>query len=309
MKKLRKKKIIFIMGPTACGKTELAMILNRSLPVRVISVDSCLIYKGLDIGTSKPTIDQLRSCPHQLIDIIDPSKYYSVSNFQKDANVEIERSILLERIPLLIGGTMLYFRTLLGGLDPSLPNTNPEVRSFLHNLVRRFGIHKTFFLLKKVHPRLKKMVNFNDSQRMLRAMEVFLISGKNIEEFRTSDRFPYFVLQIAIFPRDKFRLHRRIEGRFLKMLKNGLEEEVSLLCSRGDLDDSFPSIRSIGYRQMWLYLCGKIDYDKMVYESIRDTKNFAKKQMTWIKSWKNVKLFDVGESSKILEKIAYFIDT
>ncbi|WP_257787994.1 tRNA (adenosine(37)-N6)-dimethylallyltransferase MiaA [Candidatus Riesia pediculicola] len=298
-----------MMGPTACGKTELAIHLNQILPIQIISVDSCLIYKGLDIGTSKPTPDQLHNYSHRLIDIVDPSNYYSVSNFLRDATLEIKNSILLKKTPLLIGGTMLYFHALLRGLDPSLPRSNLEIRKILRNFVKRFGLQKTLSIFRKIHPKLKISSNLNDFQRTLRAIEVFLISNKNIEDFNNYERLLYPVLKIAILPKNRIDLYCRIRDRFFKMLKSGLEEEVNLLYHRGDLNDSFPSIRSIGYRQMWSYLSGKISYESMIFESIKATKRFAKKQMTWIKNWKDLHLFDFNEQNKILEKVACFIDS
>lgn len=299
---------IFIMGPTASGKTTLAIELCQKLPVEIISVDSTLIYRGMDIGTAKPTPEEQQTAPHRLIDILDPSHSYSVADFRRDALLEIEKIVTSGRIPLLVGGTMLYFKALLEGLSP-LPSANIKIRIEIEMQAKQFGwgaIHKR---LQAVDPISAARIHPNDQQRLSRALEIFLVSGKSQTELtKTIDtELPYNILQFAILSQDRQILHQRIKMRFLQMLKAGFENEVNALYTRCDLHIDLPAIRSIGYRQMWLYLSGEISYDEMIYRGICATRQLAKRQITWLKRWRNIHKLDTNDIKKILNIILHVI--
>lgn len=303
-----KPQAIFIMGPTASGKTALAMALRQQLPVEIISVDSALIYRGMDIGTAKPTPEEQQIAPHRLIDILDPAQSYSAADFRRDALLEMEKIVASGRIPLLVGGTMLYFKALLDGLSP-LPSADVTIRAEIEMQAKQFGwgaIHKR---LQEADPISAARIHPNDPQRLSRALEVFLVSGKSVTELTeiVEAELPYNVLQFAISPRDRKIIHQRIEMRFLQMLKTGFEDEVSTLYARGDLHGDLPAIRSVGYRQMWSYLSGEISYDEMVYRGICATRQLAKRQITWLRGWKNVHRLDSDDIKGILNTILHVI--
>ena len=283
-----KPKAIFLMGPTASGKTDLAIALRKSLPVEVISVDSALIYKGMDIGTAKPSREELAKAPHRLIDILDPAESYSAMNFRADALKEMAKITVSGRIPLLVGGTMLYYKALIKGLSP-LPSADSEVRAKIEQKAAEFGwgaLHKD---LMAIDPISANRINPNDSQRINRALEVFYITGKTMTELTTQqgESLPYDVLQFAIAPEDRAVLHERIEQRFHKMIELGFEQEVRKLFERGDLNIDLPSIRCVGYRQMWEYLQGDISLDEAIFKGICATRQLAKRQITWLRGWQS----------------------
>ncbi len=247
-------KAIFLMGPTASGKTALAIELRKILPVELISVDSALIYKGMDIGTAKPNAEELLAAPHRLLDIRDPSQAYSAADFRRDALAEMADITAAGRIPLLVGGTMLYFKALLEGLSP-LPSADPEVRARIEQQAAEQGWESLHRQLQEVDPVAAARIHPNDPQRLSRALEVFFISGKTLTELTqtSGDALPYQVHQFAIAPASRELLHQRIEQRFHQMLASGFEAEVRALFARGDLHTDLPSIRCVGYRQMWSY--------------------------------------------------------
>ena len=284
---MNKPKIITLMGPTASGKTAIAMNLYERYPIDIISVDSSLIYRGMDIGTAKPTKEEQQKYPHQLIDICDPSESYSAANFRQDAITEIEKILKKGRIPLLVGGTMLYFKALIEGLSP-LPAANSEIRQQIEEKADRLGWQAIHEELKKVDPVSANRIHPNDPQRLNRALEVYLISGKSLTELTqdSGEALPYEIMQFAIMPEDRTILHQRIEKRFLQMLEQGFEQEVKTLMQRSDLHLNLPSIRCVGYRQMWQYLNGDTSYDEMVFKSICATRQLAKRQITWLRGWK-----------------------
>ncbi|RXK33949.1 tRNA (adenosine(37)-N6)-dimethylallyltransferase MiaA [Arsenophonus endosymbiont of Bemisia tabaci Asia II 3] len=303
-----KPQAIFIMGPTASGKTALAMALRQQLPVEIISVDSALIYCGMDIGTAKPTREEQQIAPHRLIDILDPAQSYSAADFRRDALLEMEKIVASDRIPLLVGGTMLYFKALLDGLSP-LPSADVTFRAEIEMQAKQFGWEAIHKRLQAVDPISAAKIHPNDPQRLSRALEVFLVSGKSLTELTeiVEAELPYNVLQFAISPQDRKILHQRIEMRFLQMLKTGFEDEVSALYARGDLHGDLPAIRSVGYRQMWSYLSGEISYDEMVYRGICATRQLAKRQITWLRGWKNVHRLDSDDIKGILNTILHVI--
>ncbi|MDF7670771.1 tRNA (adenosine(37)-N6)-dimethylallyltransferase MiaA [Orbaceae bacterium ESL0721] len=284
---MKQKRIFTLMGPTASGKTAVAMALCDRFPIDIISVDSALIYRGMDIGTAKPTKTELLKYPHKLIDICDPAMRYSAANFRHDAILEIERSLANDRIPLLVGGTMLYFKALLEGLSP-LPEANSEVRQQIEERAKRDGWAAIHEELKKVDPISAARIHPNDPQRLNRALEVYLISGKSLTELtqKSGDRLPYVVEQLAIMPESRTILHNNIKDRFMQMLDQGFKTEVEQLMTRSDLHLDLPSMRCVGYRQMWEYLNGDISYDEMVFKGICATRQLAKRQITWLRGWK-----------------------
>lgn len=283
-----KPKTIFLMGPTASGKTDLAIALRENLPVEVISVDSALIYKGMDIGTAKPSPEELAKAPHRLIDILDPAESYSAMNFRADALKDMAEITASGRIPLLVGGTMLYYKALIEGLSP-LPSADSEVRAQIEQKAAEFGWGALHQDLMVIDPVSANRINPNDSQRINRALEVFYITGKTMTELtaQQGESLPYDVLQFAIAPEDRAVLHQRIEQRFHKMIALGFEQEVRKLFERGDLNIDLPSIRCVGYRQMWEYLQGDISLDEAIFKGICATRQLAKRQITWLRGWQN----------------------
>ena len=284
---MNKPKIISLMGPTASGKTAYAMALYDKYPIDIISVDSALIYRGMDIGSAKPTKEEQLKYPHKLIDICDPAESYSAANFRYDAIVEIEKSLSNGRTPLLVGGTMLYFKALIEGLSP-LPAANSDIRDQIEEKANRLGWQAIHEELKKVDPISAQRIHPNDPQRLNRALEVYLITGKSLTELtkESGDALSYDIMQLAIMPEDRAELHQRIEQRFLQMLDQGFEDEVKKLMQRPDLHLNLPSIRCVGYRQMWEYLNGDTSYDEMVFKGICATRQLAKRQITWLRGWK-----------------------
>lgn len=285
---MTKPPAIFLMGPTASGKTDLAIALRKSLPVEVISVDSALIYKGMDIGTAKPTASELALAPHRLIDILDPAESYSVMNFRDDALREMSEITAQGKIPLLVGGTMLYYKALLDGLSP-LPSADPAVRAEIERRAEQQGWNALHAELLAIDPVAGARINPNDSQRINRALEVFYISGRTMTELTAEqgEAIPYSITQFAIAPQDRAVLHQRIEQRFHKMIDLGFEQEVRRLFERGDLNADLPSIRCVGYRQMWEYLSGEISLDEAIFKGICATRQLAKRQITWLRGWES----------------------
>lgn len=281
------------MGPTASGKTALAIRLRQTLPVELISVDSALVYKGMDIGTAKPDAHELSQAPHRLLDIIDPAQAYSAADFRRDALKEMAEIVAAGRIPLLVGGTMLYFKALLEGLSP-LPSADSTVRAEIERQAAEQGWDALHRKLQEIDPVAAQRIHPNDPQRLSRALEVFFISGKTLTELTqtSGEALPYQVHQFAIAPASRELLHQRIEQRFHQMLASGFEAEVRALFARGDLHTDMPSVRCVGYRQMWSYLAGEISYDEMVYRGICATRQLAKRQMTWLRGWEGVHWLD-----------------
>lgn len=277
---------IFLMGPTASGKSALAMELVRHLPCDIISVDSALVYRGMDIGTAKPTASELVQAPHRLIDILDPIESYSAADFRRDALREMAQIAAAGRIPLLVGGTMLYYKALLEGLSP-LPEAEPQVRAGIEQEAASLGWQALHDELCRIDPVSGARIHPNDPQRLSRALEVFRVSGKSLTELtqQQGEPLPYRTLQFVIAPSDRAWLRERIAVRFDTMLTQGFEAEVAGLLRRGDLNPSLPSIRCVGYRQMWDYLTGALSYDEMRYRGIVATCQLAKRQMTWLRGW------------------------
>ncbi|UDG79110.1 tRNA dimethylallyltransferase [Candidatus Ecksteinia adelgidicola] len=301
---------IFIMGPTASGKTALAILLRKYLPVELISVDSVLVYCGMDIGTSKPNAKELLENPHRLINIRNPSESYSSSDFYSDALKAMDEISHNGNIPLLVGGTMLYFKTLLLGLSP-LPPSNLIVREYIRSQATKKGWQFLYTKLKKIDPISALRIHFNDHHRILRALEVFFISGKTMTELMkiSGNALDYNVFQFAICPYNRELIHQRIEKRYDQMLKKGFEKEVRTLFYQNNLHKDLPAIRSIGYRQMWSYLSGSMSYDDMIYNTIYATRQFAKHQMTWLRNWDSLYWLNSEKPKDALYKIIQVINS
>lgn len=249
----------------------------------------------MDIGTAKPTAEELAQAPHRLLDIRDPSQAYSAADFRQDALREIEAIVAQGRIPLLVGGTMLYYKALLEGLSP-LPAADPVIRQAIEAEASLSGWEALHAQLQSIDPVAAARIHPNDPQRLSRALEVYRISGQTLTELTQTkgEQLPYRTLQFAIAPTDRELLRQRIAERFHLMLSQGFEQEVRALYERGDLNADLPSIRCVGYRQMWEYLDGQISYDEMVYRGIVATCQLAKRQMTWLRSWQNVTWLETG---------------
>ncbi|MFV0447095.1 MAG: tRNA (adenosine(37)-N6)-dimethylallyltransferase MiaA [Vibrio sp.] len=284
---------LFLMGPTASGKTELAICLRQKFPIEIISVDSALIYKGMDIGTAKPDAREQELAPHRLIDILDPSESYSAADFRRDALQEMNDIVAQGKIPLLVGGTMLYYKALLEGLSP-LPAADPDIRQQIEKEAVELGWDALHDQLKALDPVSAERIHPNDPQRLSRALEVYRISGKTLTELTKTkgEPLPFRVKQFAIAPKERAELHRRIELRFEKMVENGFEDEMKALYARKDLHPDLPSIRCVGYRQMWDYLNGNCTLDEAIFRGVCATRQLAKRQITWLRSWDDLTWLD-----------------
>ncbi|MEM5550638.1 tRNA (adenosine(37)-N6)-dimethylallyltransferase MiaA [Pseudoalteromonas neustonica] len=288
------------MGPTAAGKTALAIALCQHLKTEIISVDSALVYKNMNIGTAKPNSDELALAPHHLIDLIDPSESYSVADFRRDAIEKIDQFHQQGKVPVLVGGTMMYFKALIDGLSP-LPEACPIIRAELESQANEHGWPTLYKELEAIDPQAAQKMSENDSQRINRALEVYRLTGKTMTELQKCKQpsLPYTFHQFAIAPDDRADLHLRIEQRFKIMLDQGFENEVSSLYQRKDLHPNLPSIRCVGYRQMWDYIAGEIDYDEMVFRGIAATRQLAKRQLTWLRSWPEVTWLTTGDEENL----------
>jgi tRNA dimethylallyltransferase len=287
---------IFVMGPTAAGKTDLAIEIAKQCPVEIISVDSALVYKGMDIGTAKPEPEVLAQFPHHLVNILDPTEPYSAGQFRDDALALMSEITHRGKVPLLVGGTMLYFKALQGGLA-DLPPAEPAIRAELDAEVEAHGLIHLHQRLAEVDPVSANRIHVNDPQRLQRAMEVYLISGKTLTELTAEQQvdFPYQVSKVIITPFDRKVLHERIERRYRNMVKAGFVDEVRRLFERDDCHAQLPAIRAVGYRQAWSYLSGEIDEETFIYKAIVATRQMAKRQLTWCRSQDDGVWFDSGE--------------
>lgn len=304
-------KAIFLMGPTGTGKTDLAVAIRQQLPVEIISVDSALVYQNMDIGTAKPDAETLKQAPHRLIDFLDPSQAYSAADFREDALREMADITASGRIPLLVGGTMLYFRALEHGLS-ELPSADPEIRARLIQEAAELGWTALHERLQQIDPEAAARIHPNDPQRLQRALEVYALTGQNLTTLQGSLRFeacPYQLLKLALVPENRAWLHKRLEQRFDKMLDLGLVAEVEQLYARPELNNSLPAIRAVGYRQVWDYLDGKIDYNLMRNRAIVATRQLAKRQMTWLRSDQGLSLYNAENYhlSSVIMNISTFI--
>ncbi len=284
---------IFLMGPTATGKTDLAIELCQALPCDIISVDSALIYKGMDIGTAKPTASEQAQAPHRLIDILDPTQSYSVAEFRRDALQAMSEISAQGRIPLLVGGTMMYYKALVDGLSP-LPPSDKAIRAQLESQAAEQGWQVLHNELARIDPVAAERIHPNDPQRLIRALEVYHLTNQSMTELQKtkSDPIPYSLSQFSIVPQDRAVLHSRIAQRFETMLEQGFQTEVEQLRARGDLHLDLPSMRCVGYRQMWLYLDGQFEHKELLEKGIAATRQLAKRQLTWLRGWEKIHTLD-----------------
>ena len=298
------KRVICLMGPTTAGKTSIGIKLAEQYPIDIISVDSAMIYRGMDIGTDKPSKVELQKIPHNLIDILNPTQKYSVSKFYLDASLLIKSSLDIGRIPMLIGGCMMYFNVLQNGLF-YLPKAKESIRNAIE---KKSSLHSWEIMHKElsiIDPISALKIHPNDSQRIQRALEVISVVGKPIHksfENINNSLNKWDFVKIVISPSSKENINRDIEKRFYKMLKKGFIGEVESLYDRSDLSKNMPSMRAIGYRQAWSYLDGQYSLDVMIKNSIIATKQLAKRQFTWLRSWNNTIWID-SKDFKLYEKI------
>lgn len=284
-----KPRAILLMGATATGKTDLAVKLVERFPVEIISVDSALIYQGMDIGTAKPDAELLHKAPHFLIDIIDPAESWSAWDFVQNALQLIDEINDRGHIPLLVGGTMMYFHALEQGMN-DLPPTDEGIRQEINDLLEQQGLESLYQHLMEIDPQTASRLNATDRQRITRAIEVHRISGVPMSRLMTSGlnkpdiNFTRIILDVS----ERKALHQRIETRFKAMLDEGFEHEVVKLRERGDLGLDLPSMRCVGYRQMWEYLEGNYEHDEMVNKAVIATRQLAKRQLTWLRKYQQV---------------------
>lgn len=299
---------IYLMGTTASGKSKLAMQLAESVDGEIISVDSVLVYQGMDIGTAKPTSEERVKIPHHLIDILDPSQAYSSGCFRESALRLMADICNRGKIPILVGGTMLYFSALCKGLA-YLPEADPSIRKQLDKERAVYGKQALYKRLKIIDPESAKRIHLNDPQRIQRALEVYAISGKPMSQFFQAVQAPppYRIIKCILLSQDRQLLHEKIAQRFRLMVDLGLIDEVRALYLRGDLSTDLPSMRAVGYRQVWSYLQGEYNLDTMINKGIIATRQLAKRQMTWLRKETDFMLFNAfekGLSTNVLQRVS-----
>lgn len=302
-----KAQVVCLMGPTAAGKTGLAIEMADAHGYEIVSVDSALIYRGMDIGTAKPDAQMLKLAPHRLIDIREPDQAYSAAEFVADAKVEINDILAKGKKPLLVGGTMMYFNALMKGLA-KMPQADAKLRAEMELQAAEFGWPHLHEELQKLDPESAKRIHPNDPQRLQRAIEVCKLTGRTMtalwaeQQASVSD---YDFVSIAVMPDERAVLHARIEQRFTIMLEQGFLSEVKALFERGDLHVDMPSVRCVGYRQMWAHLMGECDFDEAVYRGVVATRQLAKRQVTWLRSWEDLKVFDTFDKDLLSKALKY----
>jgi tRNA dimethylallyltransferase len=295
------------MGPTAAGKTDLAIDLAQRFPVEIISVDSALVYRGMDIGTAKPDAETLKCYPHHLVNILDPTDSYSVGAFRTDALRLMEEISSRGKVPLLVGGTMLYFKGLEQGLA-DLPSADINIRAKLEREAETYGLAHLHQRLSAIDPISAARIHINDPQRLQRALEVFEITGKSLTELTAvkPNKLPYQIIKVIVSPFDRATLHQRISQRYHNMIDNGFLLEAQRLFNREDCHSDLPAIRAVGYRQAWSHFSGEYDQDIMIDKAIIATRQMAKRQLTWLRSQPDGVWFDSGNGLP-LQDITNFI--
>ena len=304
---------IFLMGPTASGKTALAVKLAEHFPLEIISVDSALVYRDMSIGTAKPDTATLARAPHHLLDICSPTEAYSAAAFCADAQRLMADITARGKVPLLVGGTMLYFRALLQGLD-DLPRADPVLRKKLEREAASRGWPALHAELAQIDPITAARLSPNDAQRIGRALEIFRLAGKPMSALldKAQTALPYRVLQLALIPSDRAVLHQRIAARFDAMLAEGLLDEVDTLRKTYALTADLPAMRAVGYRQAWAYLVGEIDLNGLREQGIAATRQLAKRQLTWLRSWPDAVVLDAladGLDAQAFERVARHLES
>jgi len=297
--------VICLMGPTASGKTALAMALHDALPCDIVSVDSALIYREMDIGTAKPTEEELAKYPHRLINLRDAKQSYSAADFCHDALAEIADIRAKNRIPLLVGGTMMYFKSLIDGISP-LPAANAGIRAKIEIEAQEQGWQAMHERLSQVDTEAAQRIHPNDPQRITRALEVFRLTGNTLSQLTQvkGNKLDGDVLQFAITPQERSTLHERIALRYQQMMAQGFEQEVIKLKKRDDLHEELSSIRCVGYRQMWQYLNGEFDRDEMIFRGVCATRQLAKRQLTWLRGWSNLHWLTTEDETNLAQVLA-----
>ncbi|MFV1992396.1 MAG: tRNA (adenosine(37)-N6)-dimethylallyltransferase MiaA [Acidiferrobacterales bacterium] len=305
MKHSTKPNVVFLMGPTAAGKTNTAIYLSQHLSLDLISVDSSLVYRGMDIGTAKPSQAELKIAPHKLISIREPTAPYSAADFCTDATREINQILARGRIPLLVGGTMFYFKALEYGLS-DLPEADPEIRSQISVEAHELGWPVMHEKLAAADPVTASKIDPNDAQRIQRALEVLIISGDAPSKIMMNPaEFKYNPIKLALVPSDRKQLHQRIEQRFESMLVQGLVQEVEKILKLEGIDPSLPAMRMVGYRQVGKYLTGEISYSDMKERAIAATRQLAKRQLTWIRHYEGIESFDCLDANVAEQCLRY----
>ena len=293
---------VLIAGPTGAGKTDLALELAGRFPVEIVSVDSAQVYRGMDIGTAKPSAATRARVPHHLIDVCDPAEAYSAGRFRRDALDLIGAIRARGRLPLLVGGTMLYFRALIHGIAP-LPEADPVVRADIDRRAEALGWPALHAELAARDPEAAMRIRPADGQRIQRALEVLELTGERLSRLqKLASPAPLAFAAFALVPDDRVALYARIDARFHRMMEEGFLDEVRALRARGDLDPDLPSLRSVGYRQLWTHLAGACSLEQAVAEGQRATRNLAKRQLTWIRSepaWQPLRRLDIEELAPI----------
>ena len=290
-----------LLGPTASGKSPLAMRLAGKMPIEIVSIDSGQVYRGMDIGTAKPSAAERARVPHHLIDLLEPTEAYSAARFRSDAIRTVQEILSRKKTPLLVGGTMLYYRTLTQGID-DLPAADPAIRAAIDAEATKKGWPALHAELARVDPATAARLKPNDAQRIQRALEVWRLAGKPLSALqgRQKASLPFALKAFAIVPDDRAELHQRIAERFDRMLKDGLVEEVRALRTRYALHAGLPSMRAVGYRQVWDYLEGEIDATQLRERAIAATRQLAKRQLTWLRSFKGMDRAETLESALML---------
>jgi tRNA dimethylallyltransferase len=293
-------RVVNIMGPTASGKTSLAIALAKKINGEVVSVDSALVYKGMDIGTAKPSLKERDGIKHWLIDIIEPENAYSVAEFCRDAVTCIDDILRRGKVPILAGGTMMYFNGLVNGLS-SMPNADQNIRAQIQAFIDQHGLEAAHGKLIDIDPDSGSRIHQNDPQRIMRALEVHALTGKTITELQSIKpaSLPYNFMQFSLMVNDRKKLHERIVQRFDLMLKNNFEQEVMKLRKNHCLHIDLPAIRSVGYRQIWQYLDGEFNQKEMRERGIIATRQLAKRQITWLRRWEGANLLETGNDGNV----------
>ncbi len=300
--------IICLMGPTATGKSDLALSLAQKLQGEIVSVDSALVYRSMNVGTAKPSVAQRQCIPHHLIDICDPSEPYSAAQFQEDAYKLVLEIKARGKLPILVGGTMLYFKALQEGLSP-LPKSNAWLRDALIQEANVIGWEQMHAKLAQIDPESAQRIDTQDQQRIARALEVYELTGVPMSTHWQVRDLPDSSLKfvnLALIPVDRKQLHSNITRRFDAMLAQGLIAEVEQLFQRGDLDIDLPAMRSVGYRQVWQYLAGSLSLEEMREQAIVATRQLAKRQLTWLRSWQKIVPFN-AQSPQLEQEVTEFL--
>jgi len=307
-KLIEQKRCLALMGPTASGKSQLSMDLAKELPIEIISVDSALIYKGMDIGTAKPTEQELQTVPHHLINTHDPMESYSASEFVEDVHLLVTQIFARGKLPVLVGGTMMYYNALQQGMN-DLPSADEAIRATLQQLWQESPevLHQR---LEKIDPESALRIHANDPQRLIRALEVYEVSGKTLTELRAEPKASltaFKLIKIGLIPEDRKKLHAQIGKRFQSMLDAGFLSEVKGLFERGDLTADTTAMRSVGYRQALLFLTGEYDYDLFVYKGLVATRQLAKRQLTWLRKEADLMVIDPYQTTP-QERLTFLLE-